>query len=1059
MHDLYSQIVLLKNETNNIKRGRDFEILIREIQPWDYRPPVVSSQDSEQLDGLFIYKNETYLIESKAVRKKITPGMPEWEDFELKLHRRRDKRVVGLFCCLFEVNKALEKRVHDLNMKGITTIVITGRDWEQLLESKIPFDAFLNYLRLNATIKNKGLLDSIENAMTWIYDTTSINQNFRDITFKVSGSFLRRFKHRFHEQIYINRKIDDQVSSIVRGMLPQNLKNSNNRDIYQQIIVLRDFSGCGKTTLAANFAISQTDYYCFATVANHDSIDEIPDKVLNDISYPALGIQELIAVNKPMVYIVDSLDEVPIQQQMHKRKEIKSLLKRLDELNALAHEYGLKNFPLTLIFTIREEYWRDWEAAFEGRAEVRQIKKALVNYNEAEFTKALANYEAAYHFKITNRLNEHSRDILSIPINLEIFSEANHYDGVITVEDIWEGKILMKFFDKKGEAILKHYIDGYNSSTFTRILCSLAYELLLKKTTLFTNTDFVNVIKSISESLSLYSDQILINLISEQIIITDFEDVRSYRFKYNRFIDYLIALNVVHYVKDTGDFSYIDKSINDIYNSNFVSIFSVLTNLKHIARVQFTDIDKQIIDYYSHSHKYLSKLLPELRGAIARGEEIEKDVIKSIVANNYTEKAHFSWEIFFIVAAKKNLSKKEAILNSFDMAWKTNKELSYRWKLIQKLSSRNLLMEEMVLLKLLSDGNSREWEEYLGSVLMTKNEEIFIDLWEQTQGDDRLREKTAKNPGEWIYAKRLLELIFRGEGFIPGDILSEEKPKQYIVFEPVVDIKLPKLPSEAQAYCDKYVEEFRASFAGTPNEDPNLFMPYRVREMKKDSHLYINLKLSDLFSDKYGNSELPFLNYIIAQHPKFDSTLKLILDNRELDIALELSDKNKRTLFMEIIESDYPWKAVLLEFIFLKGYGKKTADDEYIRVMLAKKDELGNGELESLLIGYCFLKIKNKEGYRAFNEIYREISTLLSLKFGRIVSFKFSNMISVANNALEHYKEFGNLFVHAFHIYDVYDSFMEKPSFAKKIQLSNSTNTEKLDRYAVLLQDLFPELF
>src|SRR5690606_7438627 len=119
--------------------------------------------------------------------------------------------------------------------------------------------------------------------------------------------------------------------------------------------------------------------------------------------------------------------------------------------------------------------------------------------------------------------------------------------------------------------------------------------------------------KSVSEALSLYSDQILINLISEQIIITDFENVRSYRFKYNRFIDYLIALNVVHYVKDTGDFSYIDRSISDIYNSNFVSIFSVLTNLKHIARVQFTDIDRQIIDYYSHSDKYLSKLLPELR--------------------------------------------------------------------------------------------------------------------------------------------------------------------------------------------------------------------------------------------------------------------------------------------------------------------------------------------------------------------------------------------------------------------------------------------------------------
>ena len=127
--------------------------------------------------------------------------------------------------------------------------------------------------------------------------------------------------------------------------------------------------------------------------------------------------------------------------------------------------------------------------------------------------------------------------------------------------------------------------------------------------------------------------------------------------------------------------------------------------------------------------------------------------------------------------------------------------------------------------------------------------------------------------------------------------------------------------------------------------------------------------------------------------------------------------------------------------------------------MMEKKVELNNGEFESVLIGYCFLKINNKGHYKEISEIYREICTLLSFKHGRIISFRFSYMIQLANNALEHYKEFGNLFVQAFQIYDLYKGFMEKPSFVKKLDSLDTSNTEKLDKYAGLLQDVFPELF
>lgn len=1058
--ELYSQIIALQHEVDNVKRGRNFEILIREIQPWDRRPPVVSSQDSEQLDGVFVFQNETYIIESKAVKKKITPGMPEWEDFELKLHRRRDKRVVGLFCCLFEVSKTIEKRVRDLNMNGMTTIVVSGRDWHELYDSKVSFESFLQYLKLSATVKNNGMLDSMDKALSWIYDGETINKNFKNNSWKISGWFLRRFKHRFHEQIFVERKVNIQITTFIKGMIPQSLKVNKNREAVKQIIILRDFSGSGKTTLTSDFASKDINGFCFATTANNDSIDKIPDELFNKINYPDFGLQELLVINKSLVYIIDSLDEVYLHNRVTKRKEIKSLFKRIEELNGIAQKQGLKFFPIILIFTIREDYWRDWEAVFEGRQDIIQIKKALTSYNPDEFSLALEKYENAYKYKILNKLSVQVREILSIPINLEIFSEANDYEGEIVVEDIWEGKILMNYFQKKEEAIFKHHIDGYNTIMFNRILCELAYSLLLNKSTLFSKVNFVSIVKKVFGNLSFFSDQILMNLISEQIIITDFEDVKSYRFKYNRFIEYLIALNIIYYVSDTSDYSFIDKSINVIYDSNIVSIFSVLNNLKHIGRTQYTEIEKEIVDYYSHSDKYLSKLLPELRGIIARGENVEEDKIRSIVTNNYTQKAEFSWDIFFVIAAKRMLSSKEIILSSFEIAWDTNKENIARWKLVQKMANRNLLLEEKVLFKLLKDGSPREWEEYLGDVLLKKLEDSFLNLWEEIQGDSVLGKIIEQNLVDWKYVNRLLDLIFRGEGFILGDILSNEKPREYVVFEVLEQVKLPNLSLEIRKLCDEYIEEFRLLFdKGELLESNSFIFSYRIKELTKDAYRYINIKLEDLLSSSYGADKIPFMNYLVHQYPKTKSILRLVCENKDLEIQINLLDNNNRSLFIEIIESDYEWKTELFEYVFLRGYFINQVDEEYIKQMLSNVNAYKNNELEFCLIGYCFMNVTNKDDYRNIGEISREIFTLLSMKFGKILSFRFSNMIQVANNALEHYKEYGDLFVKAFHVYGFYDDFMQKSSFVKKISLLDMSKTERLEKYKSTLKQIFPELF
>jgi len=51
--DIYGQIILLRVEQDALRRGYQFEQLLREVNPWSHRPPVVQSTNHEQLNAFF----------------------------------------------------------------------------------------------------------------------------------------------------------------------------------------------------------------------------------------------------------------------------------------------------------------------------------------------------------------------------------------------------------------------------------------------------------------------------------------------------------------------------------------------------------------------------------------------------------------------------------------------------------------------------------------------------------------------------------------------------------------------------------------------------------------------------------------------------------------------------------------------------------------------------------------------------------------------------------------------------------------------------------------------
>jgi hypothetical protein len=108
------------------------------------------------------------------------------------------------------------------------------------------------------------------------------------------------------------------------------------------------------------------------------------------------------------------------------------MFKILGELNQLASRMRLLTFPVGFVFTVREEYWRDWESIFEGqRAKV--VKNTFSEFNHHELDQALGKYSTTYSYFPISRPSHETRRVLSIPFNLLVFSEANEL-GVAILE-------------------------------------------------------------------------------------------------------------------------------------------------------------------------------------------------------------------------------------------------------------------------------------------------------------------------------------------------------------------------------------------------------------------------------------------------------------------------------------------------------------------------------------------------------------------------------------------------------------------------------------------------
>ena len=218
----YKNIVGLREISDDVQRGYKFEQIIRELLPWDNKPPVSVIGDSEQLDAFFIWKNQAFLVESKAKKGKITAGSHDWEDFELKI-RRRKHTVTGLFCSLFSIDKKIYNRATELIREGHLVIILEGDFWDNLANSILSISDVLDYMNLYGRAKFLAIPPELNIIDEWRFDKKIITKKLSDTCLKYSSVMLRRYKLPFHDKTYVTGDIEKQIDSYVKGLKPNTL--------------------------------------------------------------------------------------------------------------------------------------------------------------------------------------------------------------------------------------------------------------------------------------------------------------------------------------------------------------------------------------------------------------------------------------------------------------------------------------------------------------------------------------------------------------------------------------------------------------------------------------------------------------------------------------------------------------------------------------------------------------------------------------------------------------------------------------------------------------------
>lgn len=175
------------------------------------------------------------------------------------------------------------------------------------------------------------------------------------------------------------------------------------------------------------------------------------------------------------------------------------------------------------------------------------------------------------------------------------------------------------------------------------------------------------------------------------------------------------------------------------------------------------------------------------------------------------------------------------------------------------------------------------------------------------------------------------------------------------------------------------------------------------------------------------------LNFVLSDNSKYNFA-KHLITFENIDLNINYSGDKFKSVFILLIENAINNNCYNLDFIlfhlFQRGYQIKEEDNIFL-IDFYKNRISNQSLLELWCIARIFSKIKDTSKVEKAYSNLKLLMTLVSFKLGKPVGIKYPNLIGVANNAILHYREYGEIILYAIDKYNVYKIIEDKQKIKK----------------------------
>lgn len=214
----------------------------------------------------------------------------------------------------------------------------------------------------------------------------------------------------------------------------------------------------------------------------------------------------------------------------------------------------------------------------------------------------------------------------------------------------------------------------------------------------------------------------------------------------------------------------------------------------------------------------------------------------------------------------------------------------------------------------------------------------------------------------------------------------------------------------------------------------------------------------EVFREEFQNEIKGFDNLISLLDKASDKEsayYQFILSSPQ--IGIDFTKFKEKTLLMSILRNKELRIGVIMG-LFENGYQLSEQDKLYIKETKPSKGNYDYTQTSWFLFWWNSLKDKTLVSLVCL--YHKQLFSVLSAIKGKPLGLSFKNMISIANNAIEHYKSCWPLIEKAFRKNTKsWNEVKNTPSFMKKLNETyiNQNSTDK--RFESLCRELFPEIW